>query len=50
VKAIEHGFSVQFYSFDELLVALRADACVRPSHLRRKRHLNTPLPVIRKRL
>jgi len=46
VKAIEHGFSVQFYRFDELLVALRADAGVPPSRLRRKKYLNTSLLVI----
>lgn len=46
VKAIEHGFSVQFYRFDELLVALRADAGVPPNRLRRKKYLNTSLLII----
>lgn len=46
IKAIQHGFSVQFYRFDELLVALRADAGVPPNRLRRKKYLNTSLLVI----
>ena len=46
VKAIEHGFSVQFYRFDELLVALRADAGTPPNRLRRKKYLSTSLLVI----
>ena len=46
VKAVEHGFSVQFYRFDELLVALRADAGVPPNRLRRKKYLSTALLII----
>jgi DNA replication protein DnaC len=46
VKAVEHGFSVQFYRFDELLLALRADAETPPSRLRRKKYLNTSLLII----
>lgn len=46
VKAIEHGFSVQFYRFDELLVALRADAATPPTRLRRKKYLSTALLII----
>ena len=45
-KAIEHGFSVQFYRFDELLVALRADAATPPTRLRRKKYLSTALLII----
>src|SRR5699024_5440114 len=37
VKAIEQGFSAQFYRFDELLVALKADADLAPARLRRKK-------------
>lgn len=46
VKAIEQGFSAQFYRFDELLVALKADADLAPARLRRKKYLNTALLVI----
>ena len=46
VKAIECGFSVQFYRFDELLMALRADAGTPPNRLRRKKYLSTSLLVI----
>ena len=46
VKAIEQGFSVQFYRFDELLVQLRRDAHLPPSKLRRKKYLSTMLLVI----
>jgi DNA replication protein DnaC len=46
IKAIEQGFSVQFYRFDELLVQLRRDAQLPPSKLRRKKYLSTMLLVI----
>ena len=46
LKAIEQGFSVQFYRFNELLVALKADADVPPNRLRRKKYLNTALLII----
>jgi len=46
LKAIEQGFSAQFYRFNELLVALKADADVPPNRLRRKKYLNTALLII----
>ena len=46
VKAIEQGFSVQFYRFDELLTQLRRDAELPPSKLRRKKYLSTMLLVV----
>ncbi|MCC5864872.1 MAG: ATP-binding protein [Wenzhouxiangella sp.] len=46
VKAIEQGFSAQFYRFDELLTALKADADLAPARLRRKKYLNTALLII----
>lgn len=46
VKAIEQGFSVQFYRFDELLTQLRRDADLPPSKLRRKKYLSTMLLVV----
>lgn len=46
VKAVQQGFSAQFYRFDELLTALKADAHVPPSRLRRKKYLSTALVII----
>jgi len=46
IKAIEQGFSVQFYRFDELLTQLRRDAHLPPSKLRRKKYLSTMLLII----
>jgi len=46
VKAVEQGFSAQFYRFDELLTALKADAHVPPSRLRRKKYLSTALLIL----
>ena len=46
IKAIEQGFSVQFYRFDELLTQLRRDAGLPPSKLRRKKYLSTMLLII----
>ena len=46
VKAIEHGFGVMFYRLEELLVALRRDADLTPSRLRRKKYLSAALLVI----
>lgn len=45
-RAVEVGFSVQYYRFDELLVHLRRDAHLPPSRLRRKRYLSTALLII----
>ena len=46
VKAVENGFSAQFYRFDELLLALKADAGLPPSRLRRRKYLNSALLII----
>ncbi|MDZ7790313.1 MAG: ATP-binding protein [Xanthomonadales bacterium] len=46
VKAIEQGFSAQFYRFDELLTALKTDDDLAPARLRRKKYLNTALLII----
>jgi DNA replication protein DnaC len=46
VKAVEHGFSAQFYRFDELKLALKADAHLPPVRLRRRKYLNTSLLII----
>lgn len=46
VKAIEQGFSVQYYRFDELLLELRQDAALPPARLRRRKYLSTALLII----
>jgi DNA replication protein DnaC len=46
VKAIEQGFSVKYYRFDELLTQLRRDADLPPSKLRRKKYLSTMLLIV----
>jgi len=45
-KAIENGFGVVFYRLEELLAALRRDADLVPSRLRRKKYLSTTLLII----
>jgi DNA replication protein DnaC len=37
VKAVQLGFSVQYFRFDELMTALRADAGMPPARLKRRR-------------
>ena len=46
VKAVEHGFSAQFYWFDERKIALKADAALPPARLRRRKYLSTALLII----
>jgi DNA replication protein DnaC len=46
VKAVEHGFSAQFFRFDELKLALRGDAHLPPARLRRRKYLNSSLLII----
>jgi len=46
IKAVEQGFSVQYYRFDELLNLLRTDAVLPPARLRRRKYLSTALLVI----
>lgn len=46
VKAVEHGFSAQFYRFDELKLALKGDAHLPPARLRRRKYLNASLLII----
>jgi DNA replication protein DnaC len=46
VKAVEHGFSAQFYRFDELKLQLKGDAHLPPSRLRRRKYLSTGLLII----
>lgn len=46
IKAVEQGFSVQYFRFDELLTELRHDAMLAPAQLRRRKYLSTALLVI----
>ncbi len=46
IKAVEQGFSVQYFCFDELLNELRQDAERPPSQLRRRKYLSTALLII----
>jgi DNA replication protein DnaC len=45
-RAVELGFSVLYYRFDELMNALKADAALPPSRLRRRRYMNVALLII----
>lgn len=46
VKAVEQGFSAQYYRFDELLIDLKRDAGLPQSRLRRPKYLSTSLLII----
>lgn len=46
VKAVQLGFSVQYYRFDELMTALRADAGMPPARLKRRKYMSTALLII----
>jgi DNA replication protein DnaC len=46
VKAVQLGFSVQYFRFDELMTALRADAGMPPARLRRRKYMSTALLLI----
>jgi DNA replication protein DnaC len=46
IKAVEQGFSVQYFRFDELLNELRGDAALPPARLRRRKYLSSALLII----
>ena len=46
VKAVEHGFSAQFFRFDELKLVLKSDAHLPPARLRRRKYLSTSLLIV----
>lgn len=46
IKAVEQGFSVQYFRFDELLNELRTDAGLAPARLRRRKYPSTALLII----
>jgi len=45
-RAVQLGFSVIYYRFNELMVALKADAAMPPARLRRRRYMNQALLII----
>jgi DNA replication protein DnaC len=45
-KAVENGFSVSFFRLEELLSAMRRDAELAPSKLRRRKYASSALVVI----
>lgn len=46
VKAVENGFSVAFYRFDDLLHLMKQDADTPPQRLRRKKYNNVALLIV----
>lgn len=46
VRAVENGFSVGFYRLEELVAAMRRDAEIAPSRLRRRKYINVALVII----
>jgi len=46
VRAVENGFSVLFMRLEDLLAALKRDAEIAPSRLRRKKYMNVALLII----
>ncbi len=46
IKAVEHGFSVLFLRIEELIAALKRDAELPPTRLRRRKYLNVALLII----
>lgn len=45
-RAIELGFSVLYFRFDELMNALKADAGLPPARLKRRRYMNMALLIV----
>ena len=46
VRAVENGFSVAFFRLEELLAAIKRDADLPPSRLRRRKYNNVSLVII----
>lgn len=46
VRAVENGFSVAFFRLEELLAALKRDADLPPSRLRRRKYNNVALVIL----
>jgi len=46
IKAVELGFSVQYFRFDELMTAMKVDADMAPARLKRRKYMSTALLMI----
>lgn len=46
IRAIQLGFSVQYFRFDELLTTLRADAPLPPNRLKKRKYMSTALLLV----
>jgi len=46
VRAIQLGFSVQYFRFDELLTALKVDAHLRPERLKKRKYMSSALLLV----
>jgi hypothetical protein len=46
IRAVEQGFSVQYFRCDELMTALKADAALPPVRLKRRKYMSTALLLI----
>src|SRR6185295_3698973 len=46
VRAVQNGFSVAFFRLEELLLALKRDADLPPSRLRRRKYNNVALVIV----
>ena len=46
VKAVQLGFSVRYFRFDELMTALKSDVALPPSRLKRRKYMSTALLLI----
>ena len=46
IRAVENGFGVIFYRLEDLLAALKVDADLSPTRLRRRKYMNVSLLII----
>ena len=46
IRAVEQGFSVQYFRFDELMTALTADTGLPPARIKRRKYMATALLLI----
>jgi DNA replication protein DnaC len=46
IRAVEQGFSVQYFRFDELMTALKEDAALPPVRLKCRKYMSTALLLI----
>jgi DNA replication protein DnaC len=46
IRAVEQGFSVQYFRFDELMTALKSDAGLPPARLKQRKYMSTALLLV----